>query len=108
MLVLHSMLANKQYPAWKDSEAKARLSEIMRLAENGEAQIIGTRKTCVLVSLNLWERAQGFKDSKKVHLGRWLLKNAPRGTNLEVPPREMCSRPIPLIDYAIDTGDDED
>jgi len=102
------MLANDGPSVWKISEAKARLSEIMRLAENGEAQMIGTRKTCVLVSLELWERAQGLKDPKKVHLGRWLLKNAPRGTNLEVPPREVCSRPIPFIDYAVDAGGDED
>ena len=86
------MLANKQPSVWEISEAKARLAEIMRLAENGEAQIIGTRKPCVLVSLGIWERAQAKHEAEKVHLGRWLLENAPR-VDWEPPPREVSERP---------------
>jgi len=91
------MLANESPSVWKVSEAKARLSEIMRLAENGEAQIIGARKPCVLVSLDMWERTQEKADKSKVHLGRWLLEEAPR-VDWEPPPRETLEAPLLFSD----------
>lgn len=83
-------------PVWTVAEAKARLSEIMRLAVEVEPQIIGTRKPCVVIPIDVWERE--LKNPRRVHLGRWLLENAPRGTNLDVPTRSGALRPIPFID----------
>ena len=96
------MFTDKHPPVWKVSQAKARLSEIMRLAENGEPQIIGIRKPCVLVSLDnsfsgYKEHAQAKEAEEKVHLGRWLLESAPR-VHWEPPAREKFERPPPFAD----------
>ena len=78
---------------WTISEAKARLSEILRLSEEDGPQRIGKRKTFVVVPASVWaEMTQPTK-----HLGRWLVENTPRGTNLEVPDRRS-NRKIPFID----------
>ncbi len=67
--------------AWTVTEAKARLSEILRLAEEEGPQRIGARKPFVVITEKLWqERAKPPKP-----LGRWLVENAPRGTNLDIP-----------------------
>jgi prevent-host-death family protein len=68
---------------WSVQAAKARLSEVMRRARAGEPQIIGTRDPVVVVSANDFERAR-----PKKHLGRMLVETAPRGTPIELPPRD--------------------
>lgn len=88
---------------WTVAEAKARLSHILRCAEEEGPQRIGTRKTFVVVPEHVWqERAE-----PEVHLGRWLIENMPRGYDLELPDRRS-DRPIPFIDYATDAGADAD
>jgi prevent-host-death family protein len=67
---------------WSVQEAKSRLSEIMRLARDGEPQVIGSRDPCVVVSAKQFDAARPRK-----HLGRWLVESAPRGTPIELPPR---------------------
>ena len=99
---------NQELPVWKVSQAKARLSELMRLAENGQPQVIGTRRPCVLIPLDIWQRKQSADSKEEVHLGRWLIENAPRGVNFEPPSRNLPERPIPFIDYAIDPEDPEE
>lgn len=91
---------NQQLPVWKVAQAKARLSEIMRLAENGEPQVIGTRRPCVLIPLDIWQRQQSAATKDEVHLGRWLIENAPRVDDWEPPSRKLPERPIPFVDYA--------
>ena len=77
---------------WKVAEAKARLSEILRLAEEEGPQRIGIRKSFVVVHASLWEE----KTRPRKHLGQWLVENTPRGTNLEVPDRRS-NRKIPFV-----------
>lgn len=69
---------------WSVQEAKARLSEVMRRARAGEPQVIGTRDPVVVVS------AKDFAEARpRKHLGRWLIESAPRGTPIELPPRDF-------------------
>ena len=74
---------------WTVAEAKARLSEVLRLAEEEGPQRIGVRKTFVVVPAELW-RANP--------LGRWLVDNIPRGANLDAPNRREPARLIPFND----------
>ena len=78
---------------WTVAEAKAKLSEILRLAEEEVPQRIGTRKSFVVVPASLWEE----KTRPRKPLGQWLVENVPRGTNLEVPDRSS-NRKIPFVD----------
>lgn len=79
---------------WPVPEAKARLSELLRRARDGKPQIIGARDPCVVVS------AAQFEEMKpKTHLGQWLVRNAPRGEELQLPSRKD-SRGDPFADDA--------
>jgi prevent-host-death family protein len=72
---------------WTVQAAKARLSEILRRARAGEPQRIGEKDACVVVSDAEWRRLNREKAEEGVHLGRWLVENAPRGEPIELPPR---------------------
>ena len=78
---------------WTIAEAKAKLSEVLRLAEEEGPQRIGVRKPFVVVPERMW---QAQAPTRKP-LGQWLVENTPRGTNLEVPDRRSA-REVPLID----------
>ena len=79
---------------WTVAEAKAHLSEILRLAEEEGPQRIGARKPFVVVPEHVWrERAEPRKP-----LGQWLVENMPRGTDLEIPSRREPDRKIPFVD----------
>ena len=78
---------------WTIAETKARLSEILRLAESEGPQRIGTRKSFVVVPAHVWDKAQ----SPRKPLGQWLIENMPRGINLELPDRGS-TRTIPFTD----------
>ncbi len=79
---------------WTVAEAKARLSEVLRLAETDGPQRIGTRRRSVVVPERQWDELTRPKKS----LGKWLVENTPRGTNLEIPERRFDQRPTPFID----------
>ena len=87
------MLVSGPRRVWTVAEAKARLSEILRLAESEGPQRIGTRKHFVVVPADVWYA----KMQPRKPLGQWLIDNVPRGTNLEVPDRSS-NRKIPFID----------
>ena len=87
------MLDSKPQRVWTVAEAKARLSEILRLSEEEGPQRIGARKSFVVVPAHVWDERQ----PPHIPLGQWLIDNVPRGTNLEVPDRSS-SRKIPFID----------
>lgn len=70
--------------AWTVAEAKARLSEILRLAEEEGPQQIGKRNTFVVVPKREWEQ----RVAPKKPLGQWLVENAPRGIELDLPDRK--------------------
>ena len=88
------MLNAESKRVWTIAEAKARLSEILRLAEEEGPQRIGTRKSFVVVPASVWAE----KTQPRKHLGRWLVENTPRGTNLEVSRQRGSHRRIPFID----------
>ncbi len=78
---------------WTVAEAKARLSEILRLAEEEGPQHIGRRNTFVVVPQRLWQR----QSPPRKPLGQWLIENMPRGIELEIPDRSS-NRKIPFVD----------
>lgn len=75
--------SSKPNQTWTVAEAKSRLSEILRLAEEVGPQRIGVRKAFIVVSAGSWYA----KTSPRKPLGQWLLRNMPRGIELETPPR---------------------
>ncbi len=72
-------------PAWTVAEAKTRLSEILRLAEEEGPQRIGRRKPYVVVPERLWQERE--PEPEDMHLGRWLVENMTRGVDFEPPDR---------------------
>lgn len=88
------MEVSKTKRVWTVAEAKAKLSEILRLAETEGPQHIGVRKSFILIPAKLWQS----KESLKKPMGKWLVENMPRGTNLPVPDRREPGRKIPFID----------
>ncbi len=85
---------DKSVHTWTVAEAKAKLSEILRLAEEEGPQRIGLRRPFVVVPESVWRE----KSPPEKHLGRWLVENMPRGTNLEIPRDRKSTRAIPFID----------
>ncbi len=85
---------------WTVAQAKARLSEILRLAEKeGPQRIAVGDKQFVIVPAAVWDE----KTQPRMPLGKWLVENSPRGTNLEIPPRSREShRKIPFVDYDVE------
>ena len=71
---------------WTVAEAKAHLSEILRLAQSEGPQRIGTRRAFVVVPADAWDN----QANPRKPLGRWLIENMPRGVDLEVPDRRSA------------------
>ncbi|MYC26965.1 MAG: type II toxin-antitoxin system Phd/YefM family antitoxin [Nitrospira sp. SB0662_bin_26] len=78
---------------WTIAEAKARLSEVLRLAEEEGPQRIYRRNTFVVVPERLWQQQSPLRKP----LGQWLVENMPRGIELEIPDRRS-NRKIPFTD----------
>lgn len=87
------MANSKPSRTWTISEAKARLSEVLRLSEEEGPQRIGVRKAFVVVP----ERDWSAHTSHRKPLGQWLIENAPRGVDLEIPDRHEAGREIPFL-----------
>ena len=79
---------------WTIAETKARLSEVLRLADEEGPQRIGVKHAFIVVPERVWQE----RERPRKPLGQWLVENFPRGTELELPPRDS-DRPIPFIDY---------
>jgi len=77
---------------WTVTEAKARLSEILRLAEEEGPQQIGRSKTFVVVPAADW---YAKRPSRKT-MGQWLVDNMPRGVNLDISGTRQSGREIPF------------
>jgi prevent-host-death family protein len=81
-----AMVAAPGLPAesevWPVQEAKAKLSEILRLARAGKPQTIGAHDPCVILSAAQFEQLR-----RMPHLGAFLLASAPRGDAIDLPPR---------------------
>ena len=87
------MRTTQSHRVWTIAEAKARLSEILRLAESEGPQRIGIRKSFVVVPAPVWDEQQ----SPRKPLGQWLIENMPRGMDLDLPDRSS-TRKIPFMD----------
>jgi hypothetical protein len=74
---------------WTVAEAKARLSEILRLASEEGPQRIGTQTPYVVVPEQLWRSLI----NPRPPLSKWLIENMPRGEDLELPDRRDPERP---------------
>jgi prevent-host-death family protein len=81
---------------WTVQEAKSKLSEVLDRARHGEAQVIGARDPCVVISMAEYQRLRG--DSDEPHLGRWLVENLPGVGDVELPSRRE-DRPSPFEDW---------
>ena len=100
-------MTQADYRVWTVAEAKARLSEILRLSEEEGPQRIGARKSFVVVPESVWQGhesppksgARGNDKSARKPLGQWLVDNLPCGIELELPNRKETGRPIPFVDY---------
>jgi prevent-host-death family protein len=79
---------------WTVPQAKSHLSEVLRKARSGEPQFIGLKEQCVVISVEEYERLK-----PPVHYGRFLLETAPRGEDIELPPRHS-TRGDPFADDA--------
>ena len=87
------MVVSEPGRVWTVAEAKAKLSEILRLAETEGPQRIGARKPFIIVPASVWAE----KTQPRKPLGQWLVENMPRGIELELPDRSS-NRPIPFVD----------
>ena len=83
---------------WTIAEARENLPEILRLAEEDGPQRIGDTKIFTLAP----EPEQSSQKPPLKSLGQWLVENAPRGTNLEIPRDRGSKREIPFIGEEID------
>lgn len=79
---------------WTVSEAKSRLSEILRLAEEEGAQRIGARRGYRIVSEREW---RSLHDQRPA-LGSWLTAHLAPGEPLELPSRAEPPRPDPFAE----------
>ncbi len=79
---------------WTIADTKARLSEILRLAEEEGPQRIGVKHAFIVVPERLWQE----RTSPRKPLGQWLVENFPRGIDLELPSRDDDDREIPFAD----------
>ena len=86
------MVSSEPRRVWTVAEAKAKLSEVLRLAESEGPQRIGTRKPFIVVPAASWDA----KEARDRHLGRWLLENVPRGLNWEIPRDRRSNRAVPF------------
>ena len=66
---------------WTIEEAIENLPEILRLAEEDGPQRIGDTKIFTLAP----ESEQPSEKPDRIPMGQWLVKNMPRGVNLEIP-----------------------
>ena len=84
----------KPHRVWTVAEAKAHLSEILRLAEEEGPQRIGARKPFIVVPAPVWHA----KTRTRKPLGQWLIDNIPHGIELDIPSRHETGREIPFVD----------
>lgn len=80
---------------WTVSNAKAQLSEILRLARAGKPQVIGQSEPCVVIAKSAFDALTVTHKTK----GQWLIDAAASlGFELELPPRQDDRHIPPLGD----------
>ena len=79
---------------WTVAEAKARLSELLRLASDEGPQRIGTRTPYVVVPEALWLQHSMAREP----LGQWLVENLTSEEEILLPDRADPPRALPFAD----------
>ena len=91
---------NRQCPeprrVWTVAEARARLSEVLRLAEEEGPQHIGRRRAFVVVPAAEWYA----ETQPRPPMGHWLVENMPRGADLDAAGDRRSGREIPFATRA--------
>ena len=90
---------------WTVAEARARLPEVLRLAEEEGPQQIGVRKPFVVAPASAWDDRTDSPDpaapsesrEPRMPFGRWLVEHMQIGVDLELPERGP-DRPPPFAD----------
>lgn len=77
---------------WTVAEARSRLCEVLRRASEMGPQQIGKRRPHVVVPLDQWLA----RVEPERNFGAWLVENAPRGCEIELPSREDGDRDMPF------------
>ena len=90
------MAINNPKQVWTVEEAQANLPEVLRLAEAEGPQYIEAAGTFVVTP----SEPETGRDQPELTLGQWLVKNAPRGTNLVIPDDEPPEDENPWADEA--------
>ncbi len=100
---------------WTIAEAKAKLSEVLRLSESEGPQRIGARKGYVVVPEDVWlNREEPTREEERMPMGQWLLERMPRGMYSEIPRSDAPERPPFYADWteeqwaALDAADLDD
>ena len=88
------MTMHKPRRVWSVADAQANLEEVLRLSETEGPQYIDAGKTFAVEPVKDGEQQQ----EQRLPLGRWLVENMPRGTNLVVPEDRGSKRIIPFND----------
>ena len=104
-----SLREHEARPVWTIAEAKAKLSEILRLAESEGPQRIGRRKRYVVVPEEVWlerepspqvlEDGSPSGEPPQMSIGQYLLQMMPRGIYDDIPHERGSNRPIPYADW---------
>ena len=89
-MTIHQQTSGQK--TWTISEAKARLSEVLRLAGEEGPQYIGTKTSYVVIPEAHW---RSLNQPKKA-LGLWLVENMPATAELELPDRHEPEREVPF------------
>ncbi len=87
-----NILNDSAHRVWTIAQAKARLSEVLRLSEEEGPQLIGKRRQYIVVPASDWYE----KNSPRQPMGQWLIDNMPRGTNLASHSDRKSKRQIPF------------
>ena len=82
---------------WTVQEAKAKLSEVLKRAKQGEPQVIGAQDPCIVISMEDYKRLP--KREEEPHLGKWLVENLAGLGEIELPSRGD-DRAIPFADWS--------
>ena len=88
------MTTSKSKRVWAVDDAAANLAEVLRLAESEGPQYIEAAGTFVVTPVE----PEVSQDEPELTLGQWLVKNMPRGTNLEVPDDEPFEDENPWLE----------
>jgi hypothetical protein len=83
-------------------QASREMADLVERASAGEPQRIDGRHPCVVISLDEYERLTGRRNVP--HLGSWLVDNAPRIGDIDLPPRDK-DRPVPFDDWAVEDAE---